>query len=318
MINDNSKLQPFIDCRECGRKQHRICVFYHDKLWPNGFTCDKCLPEEEDRPKLNKYKAERLPQTKLGAHIESRVNCFLKSHQTNADKVHIRVVSNSYKTVIDHAHKFPYRHKAIFAFQETDGIDLCFFGMYVQEYGLECSSPNKRRVYISYLDSVHFFEPKDSRTAVYHEILLGYLDHVKRLGYTMAHIWAIPPSEGDDYIFNCHPTDQKNPSQKRIQNWYKKLLDKGIEDGIVVKHQDIVKYVQEEKLASAAELPVFDGDYLPTLLEQIEANTSKTNHKNDTSWSGRFCKNLQKWKNAFFVARLHPVESVANLAVNFI
>jgi len=39
-----------------------------------------------------------------------------------------------------------------------------------------------RRVYIAYLDSVYFFQPKHFRTAVYHEILIGYMDYVKSLG----------------------------------------------------------------------------------------------------------------------------------------
>jgi hypothetical protein len=40
---------------------------------------------------------------------------------------------------------------------------------------------------------------------------------MKKLGYTMAHIWACPPSEGDDYIFHSHPAEQKMPKPRRLQ-----------------------------------------------------------------------------------------------------
>ena len=125
-----------------------------------------------------------------------------------------------------------------------------------------------RRVYIAYLDSVYYFRPKQYRTAVYHEILLGYLDYAKQLGYTMAHIWACPPSEGDDYIFHCHPTEQKIPKPKRLQEWYKKMLDKGIIERIVLDYKDILKQATEDNLKTAAELPYFEGDFWPNVLEE--------------------------------------------------
>lgn len=53
----------------------------------------------------------------------------------------------------------------------------------------------------------------------------------------MAHIWACPPSEGDDYIFHCHPAEQKIPKPKRLQEWYKKMLDKGIIERIVLDYK---------------------------------------------------------------------------------
>ena len=65
--------------------------------------------------------------------------------------------------------------------------------MHVQEYTSACPEPNARRVYIGYLDSVYYFEPKELRTAVYHELLIAYLEYARRLGYLFAHIWACPP-----------------------------------------------------------------------------------------------------------------------------
>lgn len=279
--NDALDLEPFVDCGECGRKLHQICVLHMDCIWPQGFTCDNCLKARGDKRKENKYGAKRLPTTKLSTFIENRVNNFLKKKEAGAGEVSIRVVASADKITevkpgmksrfVDNGEMcetFPYRAKALFAFEEIDGTDVCFFGMHVQEYGSDSPSPNTRRVYLAYLDSVHFFRPKQFRTAVYHEILLGYLDYVKQLGYCMAHIWACPPSEGDDYIFHCHPPDQRIPKPKRLQDWYKKMLDRGIIERIVLDYKDILKQAMEDNLKSAAELPYFEGDFWPNVLEE--------------------------------------------------
>lgn len=279
--NDALDLEPFVECKDCGRKLHQICVLHMDCIWPQGFTCDNCLRARGEKRKENKYGAKRLPTTKLSTYIENRVNNFLKKKEAGAGEVSIRVVASSDKVTevkpgmksrfVDNGEMcetFPYRAKALFAFEEIDGTDVCFFGMHVQEYGSDSPSPNTRRVYLAYLDSVHFFRPKQFRTAVYHEILLGYLDYVKQLGYCMAHIWACPPSEGDDYIFHCHPPDQRIPKPKRLQDWYKKMLDRGIIERIVLDYKDILKQAMEDNLTSAAELPYFEGDFWPNVLEE--------------------------------------------------
>ncbi|XP_066489479.1 histone acetyltransferase p300 [Tiliqua scincoides] len=280
--NDTLDPEQFVECIECGRKMHQICVLHHEIIWPSGFVCDGCLKKTGRTRRENKFSARRLPTTRLGTFLENRVNDFLRrQNHLESGEVIVRVVHTSEKTVevkpgmkarfVDSgemAEQFPYRTKALFAFEEIDGVDLCFFGMHVQEYGSDCPQPNQRRVYISYLDSVHFFRPKCLRTAVYHEILIGYLEYVKKLGYTTGHIWACPPSEGDDYIFHCHPPDQKIPKPKRLQEWYKKMLDKSVSERIVHDYKDIFKQATEDRLTSAKELPYFEGDFWPNVLEE--------------------------------------------------
>ncbi|KAM7382020.1 hypothetical protein PAMA_012745 [Pampus argenteus] len=280
--NDTLDPELLVECLDCGRRMHQICVLHNDTIWPSGFVCDGCLKKTNKTRKENKYCAKRLPQTKLGCYLESRVNDFLKrQNHPESGEVSIRVVHVSDKVVevkpgmksrfVDSgemSESFPYRTKALFAFEDIDGADVCFFGMHVQEYGSDCPQPNQRRVYISYLDSVHFFRPRSLRTAVYHEILIGYLEYVKKLGYTTGHIWACPPSEGDDYIFHCHPADQKIPKPKRLQEWYKKMLDKAVAERIVHDYKDVFKQATEDRLTSAKELPYFEGDFWPNVLEE--------------------------------------------------
>nr|XP_046272094.1 CREB binding protein b isoform X2 [Scatophagus argus] len=280
--NDMLDAEPFVECQDCGRKMHQICVLHYEVIWPTGFICDNCLKKSGKTRKKNKFSAKRLQSTKLGSYIEDRVNKYLKrQNHPEAGEVFVRVVASSDKTVeikpgmksrfVDSGEmveSFPYRTKALFAFEEIDGVDVCFFGMHVQEYGSECPFPNTRRVYISYLDSIHFFKPRLLRTAVYHEILIGYLEYVKKLGYVTGHIWACPPSEGDDYIFHCHPPDQKIPKPKRLQEWYRKMLDKAFAERILHDYKDIFKQATEDRLTSANELPYFEGDFWPNVLEE--------------------------------------------------
>ena len=89
--------------------------------------------------------------------------------------------------------------------QNMDGVDVCLFIMYVQEYGPECDGPNKNCVYLSYLDSVKYFRPDNVmavgcpnnkthlRTFVYHQLLVAYLQYIKQLGFDQMYIWACPP-----------------------------------------------------------------------------------------------------------------------------
>ncbi|RWS28607.1 CREB-binding protein-like isoform X2 [Leptotrombidium deliense] len=233
------------------------------------------------KPVENKFSAKCLKQTQLGEFIENRVNDFLRKKDCNTVRVHIRVVSSSdkftqvkdlmrkkYFDKDDWSDKIPYRSKTILAFTEINRFDVCFFGFYVQEYGTNSSFLNSRCVYLSYLDSVNFFSPKKYRTDVYHEILLGYMNYVKLMGFVKVYIWACPPLKDSDYIFHRHPNNQKVPTQKRLQTWYNRLFKKGSNELIVTSFKNIFDQAKEDNFKSATELPYFEGDFWPNVIEE--------------------------------------------------
>eukprot|EP00656_Telonema_subtile_P052629 TRINITY_DN7389_c0_g1_i1.p1 TRINITY_DN7389_c0_g1~~TRINITY_DN7389_c0_g1_i1.p1 ORF type:complete len:1229 (-),score=219.53 TRINITY_DN7389_c0_g1_i1:148-3834(-) len=129
--------------------------------------------------------------------------------------------------------EMPYRSKTLLLFQRLDGIDVCLFAMYVSEYDKDCPGPNKRHVYVAYLDSVEYFRPRTHRTIVYHEVLVAYLEYAKRRGFVAAHIWACPPLRGNHFIFWSHPSHQRTPSRERLVSWYLAMLTRAQELGTV-------------------------------------------------------------------------------------
>ena len=53
-----------------------------------------------------------------------------------------------------------------------------------------------------------------------------------------------------------------------LQEWYKKMLDKGIIERIVLDYKDIYKQALEDNIQSPAELPYFEGDFWPNVMEE--------------------------------------------------
>ena len=266
-----------------------------------GFVCPFCLEKKQEKVRAEgskevvvapleankKMAAQDLQESILTTFLEGRIQQRLeRAYQETADKygialeavekcptLSLRLVSAYEKMHVvrdgvqgRYKHKnypteFPCRTKCLVLFQKIDGQDVILFGMYVYEYGHKCPNPNQRRVYISYLDSVHYFRPKQYRTVVYHEIIISYLEYVKARGFHTAHIWACPPLKGDDYILYVHPQDQKTPKDDKLRKWYQDLLAVCTDRGIVTEMSDIfAEYLADHSL-DATVLPYFEGDY---------------------------------------------------------
>ena len=51
------------------------------------------------------------------------------------------------------------------------------------------------------------------------------------------HIYGhVHPSERDDYIFYCHPVEQRVPTPSLLQKWYKTMLDIAVQRRVVVNY----------------------------------------------------------------------------------
>ncbi|CAF3661478.1 unnamed protein product [Rotaria sp. Silwood1] len=245
---DLKEPEKMIDCIVCARRWHQVCALHLDQIWSEGFICNTCIREYNIKRKESPYTSSKLPINDLSSQLEKRVNKFLINEGCQTGHVTIRVLAASDKICNvkpqlkqyypnQAKYSYPYRTKAIFAFQEIEGVDVVFFGMYVQEYDENCPAPNTRRVYILYFDTIHFFQPKIYRTDVYYEILIGYLDYTKQHGYIYAHIWACPVSEDVDYIFYRHPCEQNILKPKCLQDWCKKMLDRAIAERVVISYK---------------------------------------------------------------------------------
>ena len=165
--------------------------------------------------------------------------------------------------------EFPFRCKCLIVFQELDGVDVILFALYVYEHGEDNPEPNKRAVYVSYLDSVHFMRPRKLRTFVYHEILISYLDYARRRGFSTAHIWACPPLKGDDYIFYAKPEDQKTPRDARLRQWYIDMLIECQRRNVVGKITNMYDLYFADESLDATAVPYLEGDYFPGEAENI-------------------------------------------------
>jgi hypothetical protein len=208
-------------------------------------------------PTNPKWLASSLPRTNVSDYLEHCLRHRVLTSGFSAEvaaSLTVRLASNTEHSmkVVPEIHEvlstpdgatipasMPYRQKCLLLFQSIDGVDVCLFSLYVQEFGDDCPAPNHRRVYISYLDSVEFLRPIEARTMVYHEMMVGYLKWAQARGFSHAHLWSCPPNRGDNFIFWCHPAYQRTPTRERLNAWYNTMLTRAESLGVVSSRKSL-------------------------------------------------------------------------------
>lgn len=272
------------------------------------YACPRCtIAERKKKGQIEGISttpmAEDLQRTKLSEYLENHVRVKMEEHLAEEAKqkslkegipledaikqvemggaITIRQVTSMDKKLEvrermkkryafkNYPDEFAYRCKCIVVFQNLDGVDVILFGLYVYEHDEKNPAPNSRTVYVSYLDSVHYMRPRTMRTFIYHEILISYLDYVRKRGFSTAHLWACPPLKGDDYILYAKPEDQKTPKDDRLKQWYIDMLVECQRRGIVGKLTNMYDLYFSNKENDATVVPYMDGDYFPAEVENI-------------------------------------------------
>lgn len=262
----------------------------------------KKVDEYVETNALAKAEREKMPieqarkSLQMGGHITIRQVTSMDRKLEVRERMKRRYAFRNYPD------EFSFRCKCIVVFQNLDGVDVMLFGLYVYEHEDDNPLPNKKTVYVSYLDSVHYMRPRKMRTFIYHEILIAYLDSVRKRDFTSAHIWACPPLKGDDYILYAKPEDQKVPKDDRLRQWYIDMLVECQRRGVVGKVTNMYDLYFANSKNDATIVPYMDGDYFPAEVENIikdieEGKTGKKGNSQGKKKKNQNNKAKQKKKN---------------------
>ncbi|BDA47644.1 probable histone acetyltransferase HAC1 [Coccomyxa sp. Obi] len=321
--NDEETEEGWVQCDVCDCWVHQICGLFNKgrNKEETPYICPMCLLAGLKRGERKAIavrpqamlEAKDLQRCDLSDFLEARIAKALDEDRNMraqrkgvpidqvpaATGLTLRVINNVVKKMDvkskfyeafrkdGYPATFEYKQKVIMLFQKQDGVDVCLYCLYMQEYGENCPAPNCRWIYLSYLDSVKYFRPEGVmsaregvalRTLVYHEVLQGYLTYVKARGYTSMFIWACPPLQGDDYILYCHPSRQKTPRSEHLREWYLRMLRQSQLEGVVTHLSNLWDTFFEGgrdhriERPSSTHLPYFEGDYWPGEAESLLMN----------------------------------------------
>lgn len=226
-----------------------------------------------------------LPETECDKYIS---NFLLKNNVNINGAITIRLLSAmdrvvKVKSLIlkyrPDASKYKFKHCTLFSFFNTgNGTDICFFAVFFQLYGTDCSLPNRNSAYISYIDSVNLL-PSNNRTTIYRLILLGLFEYLKQCGFQKIYLWSCPPKQHEHYILNQKPSKMKMPTRERLSKWYAELLEMGLKMKVIFSYMGIKDYAIQENWNSTSSIPYLEGDLWIVRMEEAIETVEKEERK---------------------------------------
>lgn len=200
------------ECTRCLRFVHHVCALL---TRPHAdYVCPHCMLADPLRRPLARFFPAHVD------YIQRRIEEPNVRVQLLARTAVQTAVEPRARLLLDMPDVLPGFETCYGLFTVIDGVDVLIFVFYTLEYGADCPEPNRNRVYLNYVDSVNYFQPKERRTTLYHRALLAYLQDAGNRGFRTCHIWSCPPHRRDEYIFVGHPPAQKKPTKKKLLDWY--------------------------------------------------------------------------------------------------
>lgn len=141
-------------------------------------------------------------------------------------------------------------------YSEDNSEDICIFSVIFNIYN---ERQRKKYGQISYVDSVNYF-PQKNRTLLYQLTILGVFDFMRTENVKTVFLWSSPSGPNKDYVFNEKPSFMKFPKQDQLNQWYHKLLMRGLSLGIVNSYTNFKKFAKQNSIDSIDKLPYLSED----------------------------------------------------------
>jgi len=257
-VNDRVFEIPYVMCTYCKNQYHTTCAMAKNSNNRNDdFMCVKCQVaylqgnNQTKLPISSKWKFTEADYPK-NTHMAQFIYDSL-----NIPSLFIREVLCTET------------ERMVMVMQKQHGVYVLLFMMIINYggkrvvYDTELRFENEIRkdeIYISYLDSVQYYNGPN-RSDMYRSIILSAMDYARiYLGATKCFLWSFTPKDGDDYIIPNKPKYQKRLPQKILNEWYIELFEKGISQGFVKSYMNLVDYIIREDIYTLEQLPYFKGD----------------------------------------------------------